>query len=196
MYKNPLYLNKLRRKASIEMGTWSRPLFARTTPSSSCTFSIKNMSPELLSVWRNAGFFNQEEGKTEWTLHEFMNTGCDSHKIYDHMTSSQIERWIHLFQLVIDQNPGLETIELHFFCSDSSEPYYLYWRKGNAKLWMLVGSSDSIYYMEPNPDYVEGTDDPKLRFNEQKYRSNLDAIGFQAKELRVNPHGLLDWMLH
>lgn len=94
-----------------------------------------------------------------------MVTGCDTHKIMDHMDNSQISRWLEMFDVLLAQNPSLITAEFHFFCTDSDEPYYFLLVKdahlsmrARAKgtyagilvgLDMHTGSADSLYYMRP-----------------------------------------------
>ena len=142
------------------MGTWSYPLFATVSVSvtdgegaaaSPDDFIIDTtgMTATELNKWRSAAFL-EDAGKTRWTLNEFMNTGCTTHKIIDHMDWAQTTRWEKLFRQLYAAYPALTRLAFHFFCRDGRFPYYLTMDRGSdAKLLLCQGHSESLKYFRP-----------------------------------------------
>ena len=138
------------------MGTWSYPLFATVSLADDAAGSPDDyiidttaMTAEELGRWRNAAFLG-DATKTHWTLTEFMNTHCDTHKIMDHMNREQIVRWERLFRQLYAAYPGMKRLAFHFFCRDGQFPYYLTMdRDDDAKLLLCHGHSESYMYFRP-----------------------------------------------
>jgi hypothetical protein len=133
------------------MGTWSRPLFATVGVGapSDYVIDISIMSEEERVRWRHSAFLN-DATKTRWNLVEFMNTGCDTHKIIDHMDREQTLRWETLFRQLYSAYPALRDLAFHFYCSDGSFPYFLTMgNESGAKLELHYGHSESYKYFRP-----------------------------------------------
>lgn len=178
------------------MGTWSQPLFVTAYPPGNYTLDTSAMTQIERRWWEHSGFLSNVWDEVNkkfivkdiFTLEEFMETHCDSHKIYDYMTSEQISKWFSLFEMLIKQNPTLGKLQFHFFCSDTQEPFYFYFNKGDKDFIMNVGSSDSLYYMEKNKDKYS---ERPLKFNIEKYRHNLGKIHFRSRLMKPNPTTVL-----
>ena len=138
------------------MGIWSKPLFATVSGADGVARSPDDfvidtsvMSEQELVRWRHAGFL-EDAGKTNWTLHEFMNTHCDTHKIIDHMSYDKVVRWEKLFRQLYAAYPTLTQLAFHFFCVDGRFPYYLKMDcAADAKLLLCCGHSESLTYFRP-----------------------------------------------
>ena len=163
------------------MGTWSRPLFAKTSPGVPSDYMLDTsaMSAKEIQEWKHNAFLDLVHEKTILNLEEFMNTGCDTHKIMDYMTSSAIWRWQSFFYLLATQNPTLESVQFHFFCLDSREPFMFEWKRGVEHFTMNVGSDDSIWYTTKNPKYPE-YDEPPLLFDEEEYKKNHEKVIYRT----------------
>jgi hypothetical protein len=158
------------------MGTWSRPLFVSVSSGSPSDYKIdlSKFTQKEIDDWSGSAFFldiydNKTKvynKKTIWTLEEFMNTGCESHRLLDHMTNRVIRSWLMLFCHILTENPTLDNAQFHFFCTDSQEPYYFDLRRESIEnidkmedkslefLPMYIGRSKSSKYFKPNPNYI------------------------------------------
>ena len=138
------------------MGTWSKPLFATVSGADGAAGSPDDyvidtsvMTEQEMERWRNTAFL-EDAGKTRWTLNEFMNTGCDTHKIIDHMGYDQVVRWEKLFRQLYAAYPTMTRLAFHFFCIDGRFPYYLTMdREADSKLLLFYGHSESLMYFRP-----------------------------------------------
>jgi hypothetical protein len=140
------------------MGTWSTPLFATVSPGTPEDYEIvlSDLSETLVNEWKHVAFF--KSGAPTYTLTEFMNTGCDTHKIMDHMNNDQIRRWLSLFSYLAKKYPSLNEVAFHFYCSDEHKAYSFRWdrtKHGDEPnvLYMHVGSYDSVYYFTIDPEH-------------------------------------------
>jgi hypothetical protein len=154
------------------MGTWSRPLFVSVSPGipSDYKIDLSKFTDKEMDDWSGSAFFREiydDETKTYvkkniWTLEEFMNTGCESHRLLDHMTNRVIRSWLMLFRHILTENPTLDNAQFHFFCTDSQEPYYFDLRReqfeavddSNQYVPMYIGQTKSLRYFKPNPNYI------------------------------------------
>ena len=114
------------------MGTWSTPLFVSVAPGNPEDYHIDTtkLSSETIESWRKSAFlqdiYNTTTKKwvpqTSYTLDEFMDTGCDTHKLLDYVDNEKITMWLDMFTHMLGENPTLEHAQFHFFCTDSQEP--------------------------------------------------------------------------
>jgi hypothetical protein len=114
------------------MGTWSRPLFARVSHGSPGDYSVTR--PAAATGWRGSAFFETKAAGESYTLSEFMDTGCNSHKILDHLGSEQIADWKGLCAGLMARYPVLEWVEFHFYSSDAGFPYCLRYARSDGHL--------------------------------------------------------------
>jgi hypothetical protein len=179
------------------MGTWSRPLFATVSPGlpSDYVIDLTKLSEATIAAWQHAAFLHNTT-KQRVTLSEFMNTGCDTHKIMDHMDSSQIYRWLDLFKHILEVNPTLQEAQFHFYCVDTNEPYYFSLVRDRedvpTTLFMFVGQSESIYYFKKRVYYFKKRDydeEPRLIFREDEYTRVWKTCDFRVLCLRANSIG-------
>ncbi len=170
------------------MGTWSQPLFATVAPGKPEDYSIdlSEVPEEVVRRWRHAAFFGQATDKNMYTLSEFMDTHCDTHKIMDHMSNDQIHRWLSLFSYLAKKHSTLTDVCFHFYCSDEHKAYYFKWTREKdgvepKHINMHVGSYDSVYYFT--------LDDPEhprqLTFHKEMYEKNWRYIPHEVYELRI-----------
>ena len=154
------------------MGTWSKPLFAKTAPGAPSDYMLDTsaMSAKEIQEWKHNAFLDLDNDKIVWNLEEFMN---NTHKIMDYMTSRVIWRWQSFFYLLATQNPTLESVQFHFLCLDSREPFMFEWKRGVEHFTMNVGSDDSIWY---SPEY----DEPPLLFEEGAYKKNHEKVIYRS----------------
>lgn len=173
------------------MGTWSQPLFCRVSHGAPTDYKIHRSSSEIDS-WAPSGFFHDplQPSKTEWSLTEFMLTGCDSHKILDHLDHPQINRWISLISHVLTDYPILEWIQFHFWSSDAIFPYYLEGRRDlPGKLFLHTPTQElSSMYLKPIPTSwfscywtTTATTDDTRELDLAAYTRNIDSITFVKK---------------
>jgi hypothetical protein len=184
------------------MGTWSRPLFAVTTPAkpSSYILDTSALTKRQREDWRsNAFLITQNEKETDtfeekfvWNLDEFMDTECDTHKIMDYMGAEAIRRWQSLFDLLAEQNPTLECVQFHFYCSDTGEPFMFSWKRGVEHFRMNVGSCDSIWYSTLQSD-KEAEYDRGWSFDIEKYREHHAKVQYRSTEMRPRTDTILPW---
>ncbi len=175
------------------MGTWSQPLFTTVSPGKPEEYSIilSELPEETVRIWKHAAFFGTEE-KQSYTLSEFMNTRCDSHKIMDHMNNDQIRRWLSLFAYLAKKYPTLNTVLFHMYCSDEHKPYYFKWdrTKDGAEplhINMHVGYPDSVHYftLETDPESESGKKKPV--FQKDLYEASWRKMPHDVYELRIRP---------
>jgi hypothetical protein len=175
------------------MGTWSKPLFATVSPGTPEDYciDISEFSEDTLCKWKHTAFFDCET-KESYTLSEFMDTGCDSHRIMDYMNNEQIHRWTSLFAYLSKKYPTLTKCALHFYCSDERKPYYFAWdrTKHGAEprhFSMHVGYPDSIHYftIENDPENSR----KQLLFREELYSENWRKMPHEVYELTIRSFG-------
>ena len=177
------------------MGTWSYPLFATVDAGSPDDYviDITTMSETEIAHWRHAAFLG-DESKTRWTLTEFMNTRCDTHKIIDHMGREQIMRWEGLFRQLYTAYPSLTRLAFHFFTSDGGFPYCLTMDRGtDAKLLLCCGHSESFKYFRPRwswPWTPENLRAP-AEFLPENYRRAYVMGGLDMNCLRLDSSRML-----
>jgi hypothetical protein len=165
------------------MGTWSKPLFATVSPGTPDDYEIvlSELPTDQVHAWKNAAFF--ESNTSTYTLSEFMNTGCDTHKIMDHMNNNQIYRWLSLFSYLAKKYPVLNEVAFHFYCSDDHKAYYFMWKRqkdGESPivLKMHVGSYDSVYYFTIDPEHPR-----RLVFHKDMYLHYWTILPHEIYEL-------------
>ncbi len=171
------------------MGTWSQPLFTTVSPGKPQDYSIvlSELSEKVKHHWKHAAFFGEED-KDTYTLSEFMDTHCDTHKIMDHMNNDQIHRWLSMFSYLSKKYPLLSEIIFHFYCSDEHKAYYFKWSRQKdgdepKHINMHVGSHDSIYYFT-----MDDPAEPRhLTFHKEMYEKNWRIIPHEVYELRIRP---------
>lgn len=191
------------------MGTWSVPLFATVTPGKPEDYRIDltKMSDDVRRSWTYSSFFNHDDSsKTSYTLTEFMNTNCDTHKIMDYMGNEQINKWLRLFEHIFSENPEIVTLQFHFFCSDSQEPFYFSYTRDDFNssnklnilqkneqtyLYMYIGHSESINYFSRNKSWFKSnSDERQFKFKRDMYYKNWMNSNFRIVRLRVNSNSL------
>ena len=177
--------------------TWSYAIGATTFPGrpSDYAFRLSDMTEADRQIWKRNGFFPGEHRHSDtWTLREFMDTGCDSHMILDHMRDDQSGRdmlgaWLRLLGLLAASynEDELDEVAFHFFCVDRQLPYYILWRRSEdgerpTVLRLYVGNTESVYYFRPTTD-PEGA--PCLLFDEKAYHRNWEKAAFVPHILRL-----------
>jgi hypothetical protein len=178
------------------MGTWSQPLFVSVSPGKPSDYKIdlSKFTQQEIDKWCGTAFFEgtyDNETKTYvrknvWSLDEFMNTGCKSHKLLDHMTNRVISSWLTLFRHILTENPTLNSAQFHFFCIDSQEPYYFELKREQFEVMddktlylpMYIGRSKSLKYFKQNPNYLPSTDSD----SDDKYYCKLRKIKTTKKD--------------
>ena len=187
------------------MGTWSKPLFATVSSGSPDDYVIdtSSMSERELDRWRSAAFLEdtsftltdllEAAEKTRWTLTEFMDTHCDTHKIIDHMDREQIVRWEVLFRQLYTTYPTLERLAFHFFCSDGKFPYFLTMdREADAPLLLCQGHSESLKYFRPRQSSwfscgpFGTTAEPESEFMVDWYRRGFQERTIDLQTIRLS----------
>ena len=176
------------------MGTWSRPLFAVVSPGKPEDWFIdfKEWPIQRMQRWGHAAFF-PDMSVTRINLATFMNTECDTHRILDHMDQEQINRWIQLFRDIYAGNPTLNSVEFHFFCTDTQEPFFLkVSRDRPTRLELGIGQSESIWYFHQKRRLWggrinSGDEERLLIFDEKAYRAALSKCRFRYLNLIESP---------
>jgi hypothetical protein len=173
------------------MGTWSRPLFATVGVGAPEDYVIDTslMTAEELGRWRTAAFLDRgDASQTRWTLTEFMNTGCNTHKIIDHMDREQIVRWEKLFRQLYAAYPSLTKLVFHFFCSDGGFPYYLTMDRGDdAKLYLCHGHSESHkYFRRPTGFWPWQASGEPAEFMPEWYRRAFLGDGLDMRCIQLD----------
>jgi len=156
------------------MGIWSVPLgvycegaggapidgkgvrlrFEKGTPSARRTRRLE---------WHDTGVAQGEDHSFESSI---MRT-CDTAKIYGYLEDGEFDAWDAYFDALMEQNPGLQLAEAHFFCEDYNMPYFIKKERGRQTEWFLVAKGNLVCYtLEP----VEG-DEPErcLKFHADRY---------------------------
>jgi len=179
------------------MGTWSRPLFVTVQAGKPEDYIIDltKLKKETIDIFKHGAFFPDTYDATlkTWspvlkcTLKEFMLTGCDTHKLLDHMSNSYINAWQELFTHILDENPGLDNAQFHFFCSDTQEPYFfnLDRKEPRDHFYMAIGQSESLYYFKPK-NFLSNNDERKLVFREDLYLKNWKKCNYRYIRLSAN----------
>jgi len=185
------------------MGTWSQPLFARVSHGipEDYVLDVSDWPAEILHAWRHAAFLGEDTTKTGWNLSEFMNTGCDTHKILDHLDLGQRLRWYHLMTTLMEKYPVLEWIQFHFYSSDAQFAYCLELRKGGEKPTLRLRQA----LKEHNPQFYRAQrtwsqwlrrEETETVFEVEEYKARLDTAAFT--DIDLSPHKLkpspLDFM--
>jgi hypothetical protein len=87
------------------MGVDSEPLFATSSPGlpEDYVITVSELSEEHVTSWRNGGFLDSD--KDSFTLSEFMNTGCNSHKLLGYLTGNKVTLWLNLFDYLVKSIP-------------------------------------------------------------------------------------------
>jgi len=176
------------------MGTWSRPLFAKVSSGNPDDWFIDYTDWPIARVgeWHHAAFLHDLK-QTRLSLTEFMNTGFDTHKIMNHMSPEQIQRWLDLFRDIYTQNPTLEWVQFHFYCSDTKVPYYLTCRQSlPSVLEMAICESNSRYYLRRKRSiwewFTHTAESQELFFDEKAYKAAQDRCIFRTLKLTSQPH--------
>ncbi len=165
------------------MGTDSEPLFAEVSPGSPEDYSItlSELSESDLLKWRNGGFLDKEQ--ESYTLYEFMNTGCDYHKIMGYLHGDKALVWLRLFEYLAKKYPTLNELTFHFYCLDEKEPFYLSWKRENIlthnNLQIHVGSNESIYWFIDDPNSKQDKYN-RLVFKKDMYVKNWRKASFRT----------------
>ena len=143
-----------------------------------------------------------QEGKTRYTLKEFMSTTCDTLRIYGYLTAPKALGWIYLSKKLMEDYPTLQWIQYHFYCSDEGLPFYLeYKRTEPDAMYLFTGSTDSLHYTRRRTrtwsewwQRLPREEVETLEFVLALYQQNLTRIIFRPTKLRTVPD-LLDAML-
>lgn len=188
--------------------TWSYAIGATTFPGrpSDYSFRLSDMTEADRQIWKRNGFFPGEHRHSDtWTLREFMDTGCDSHMILDHLGKDPEGRdmlgaWLRLLALLALSytktgvkggsapfEDELDEVAFHFFCVDRQLPYYILWKRSEdgerpTVLRLYVGNAESVYYFRTTTD-PEGA--PCLLFDEKAYLKNWEKAAFVPHILRL-----------
>ncbi len=164
------------------MGVDSEPLFTTSFPGlpEDYVITVSELSEEDITSWRNGGFLDSV--KESYTLSEFMNTGCDSHKLMGYLTGNKVSLWLNLFDYLAKKYPTLNELTFHFYCSDDKEPFYFQWKRTNLlthkDLQVHVGSNESIYWFT-NPDSKQDNYN-RLVFQKDMYVKNWRKASFRT----------------
>jgi hypothetical protein len=187
-FKIEIYIQSLLSN-KFAMGTWSRPLFTVTSPgpASSYTLDTSVLTEQIRNDWRRAAFLqDQYEPKIIWNLEEFMDTGCETHKIMGHISVNLIARWQQLFDILGTQNPTLESVQFHFYCIDNMYPYVFEWKRGVDNFTVNIATSDNILYTKKNPDYDTKYDEPELLFDDDAYKKNHTKVIYHSSIMKAS----------
>ena len=193
------------------MGTWSQPLFCRVSHGAPTDYTINTSSwpSSEIDSWIPTGFFHDPLAptKTEWSLSEFMDTGCHSHQILDHLDRPQINRWICLIAHILTDYPTLDWVQFHFWSSDAVFPYYLEGRRDSPDKLFLHSptqeASNIALYLVPLPTRwfpffwtaATETDDTR-KLDLTAYSRNVGRITFEKKTYSktvIIPTAVLMW---
>jgi hypothetical protein len=163
------------------MGTWSRPLFARVSHGKPADYSVSRPA----TGWRGSAFFETKPEEATYTLEEFMNTGCESHRILDYMGTEAIADWKGLCAGLMERYPVLEWVEFHFYSRDAEFPYCLRYARSDGHLMMCQGAArDPLFMRKQRPPTFAwmwgaaiGNDD--WEFLSTEYVRHLDRVRFR-----------------
>jgi hypothetical protein len=161
------------------MGTWSRPLFVRVSHGAPADY-IARKTPG----WEGTGFF--EDSGTTCTLEEFMQTGCDSHQILDHMDYQKERAWRMMCGALFTEYPALEWVEFHFYSRDAQMAYCLRFVRGEERLMLCkAGSQDPLFMQRRGRTWTEWWNGRTVKevetwhFLEAAYRRNVEGIFYR-----------------
>ena len=119
-----------------------------------------------------------------------MNTGCDSHKILDHLDHGQRLRWYHLMNTLMKKYPALEWIQFHFYSSDAEFSYCLELRRAEKPTLLLRQA-----LKEHNPQFYRThrtwsqwlrREESKMVFEVEEYKERLATAAFS--DIDLSPH--------
>lgn len=115
------------------MGIWTVPLFT-SHPELNVNLGWirpENKCGELVNCLFN--FINEdfETGRVV-KLGEFMSAICNTAKIYGYLDIRTLEMWSDFMTRVVEFNPGTESFQLHFFCTDDQIPFYFEYCRGEC----------------------------------------------------------------
>jgi hypothetical protein len=179
------------------MGTWSKPMFVTVSPLTPDDYviDVSDFDETTLNEWRHGAFMCDDQEKTQYTLNEFMDTQCDTHKIMDYMGNAAIRRWLKLFTYLYTKYADLENLAFHFFCIDSQEPYYFTWNRTIPdELNMHIVSEQNMFCFKPEErqkhEDCSGCSECGFgyAFDQSMYLQNWKKIACRVLRLKVNPN--------
>lgn len=158
------------------MGVWSRAVYTNKPEAivEKRWFTEHDSPCRILRHYSLS--FDDDMGET-FTMKELMGCVHENSKIWGHMAMDQRQGWDKLLENILEKNPEIDVIEIHFYCLDDEMPYYFYRERGEGKRSMLkvMPMGHLFYSKRSGRNNVEFVDEKYIK-NYKKILVSVDYL--------------------
>lgn len=151
------------------MGVWSRAVYTNK-PEAIVERQWFSQTDSPGYILKHYALSYLEDMEETFTMKDLLECVHENSKIWGHMAMDQRLGWDDLLKKVLERNPEIDVIEIHFYCLDDEMPYYFYLERGeNKRSMMKVMPMGHLFYSKRNGR-------SKVTFVDEKYIKNYKNI--------------------
>jgi hypothetical protein len=116
--------------------------------------------------------FDLETIPPTFTLQKFVEGVSDTAKVLGYLDEDECRAWDDLLHKILENNPGISHVQIHFYCSDFEHPYFFELVRGRCSMIYFLPSGH-VFYSELLED-LGG--EPFIQFIPDKYTQNYKDV--------------------
>jgi hypothetical protein len=166
-------------KKQNKMGIWSRPICATYEGATECRVDVSKISPAIKNQLSHYGYFTTDF-QTPVSIQDIHRETYDTAKIWGYFTDEKIQGWKAYFECILEQNPAIQSVQLHWEQTDDKFPYFLEMTRKDKKLYIYESSQQVYYFYQAKVD--DETKEVYAEFQEDIYQKIWFLVRHQFKK--------------